>query len=173
MAVNKMAGSPPLWLISRFCHVVNPSDAEPVPYSYNPVRRDTTGNLRNPCSPRDLSSGRWVYCVEKLMLNYEWPGNVRQLRNAVEKMVLFNHSGEIGYDEAIDALELSHAVSYPGSSQDERSRVLKAAVQDFEKKYILAILQEHDWKMSEAANALGIDRSNLFKKMVKYGLKTA
>ncbi len=110
--------------------------------------------------------------VEKLLLNYEWPGNVRQLRNAVEKMVLFNHSGTIEYDEAINALDLGHALIDPCSQQDERSHVLKAAVQDFEKKYILATLQEHSWKMIESANALGIDRSNLFKKMVRYGLKT-
>ena len=46
--------------------------------------------------------------VEILLLNYEWPGNVRQLRNSIEKMVLFNHSGEIGYEEAINALEFGH-----------------------------------------------------------------
>ena len=108
--------------------------------------------------------------VEKLLLNYEWPGNVRQLRNAVEKMVLFNHSGEINYEEAINALELGHPLD---SNHDGESPVLKNAVHDFEKKYILATLQRHDWKIGESANALGIDRSNLFKKMVKYGLKTA
>lgn len=111
--------------------------------------------------------------VEKLLLNYEWPGNVRQLRNAVEKMVLFNHSGEIQYEEAINALELGHATYCSGSRDDGKSLVLKTAIHDFEKKYILATLQEHNWKISESAHALGIDRSNLFKKMVKYGLRTA
>ncbi len=109
--------------------------------------------------------------VEQLLLNYEWPGNVRQLRNAVEKMVLFNHSGEIGYEEAIAALELGHAPDYAGLPQGEDSPVLRHAVQDFERNYILATLQKHDWKISESAHALGIDRSNLFKKMVKYGLR--
>jgi DNA-binding NtrC family response regulator len=110
--------------------------------------------------------------VENLLLNYEWPGNVRQLRNTVEKMVLFNHSGEIDYEEAIDALELGHKPNYSGSRQEGGSLMLKNAIQDFEKKYILATLQRHNWKIIESANALGIDRSNLFKKMVKYGLKT-
>ncbi len=111
--------------------------------------------------------------VENLLLNYDWPGNVRQLRNAVEKMVLFNHSGEIGYEEAINALELVHAAPDPGSPQDGDSLILRKAIHDFERKYILATLQRHHWKISESASALGIDRSNLFKKMRRYGLKTA
>lgn len=110
--------------------------------------------------------------VEHLLMNYEWPGNVRQLRNAVEKMVLFSHSGEIGYEEAINALELAHAPDDPGSRQSDDSPFLRNAIQDFEKNYILATLRKHNWKISESANALGIDRSNLFKKMVKYRLKT-
>lgn len=111
--------------------------------------------------------------VERLLVNYDWPGNVRQLKNTVEKMVLFSHSGEIGYEEAMDALELGHAPTSGASRESEDSPVLKCAVQDFEKKYILATLQKHNWRISESANALGIDRSNLFKKMVRYGLRIA
>jgi DNA-binding NtrC family response regulator len=111
--------------------------------------------------------------VEVLLINYEWPGNVRQLRNAIEKMVLFNHTGEIGYEEAINALELGHSSNQLSSDQvDEDSPLLKNAVHNFERQYILLTLQKHNWKISETANALGIDRSNLFKKMRKYGLNT-
>ena len=88
-------------------------------------------------------------------------------------MVLFNHSGEIGYEETINALELGHAPSYSGRTVDGDSPLLKKAVQGFERNYILATLQKHNWKISESANALGIDRSNLFKKMGKYGLRSA
>lgn len=111
--------------------------------------------------------------VEALLVNYEWPGNVRQLRNSIEKMVLFNHSGEIGYEEAINALEFGHSSSQldTGENGDE-NLVLKNAVHNFERKYILLTLQKHNWKINETANALGIDRSNLFKKMRKYGLNT-
>ncbi|MBE0572344.1 MAG: sigma-54-dependent Fis family transcriptional regulator [Ignavibacteriaceae bacterium] len=109
--------------------------------------------------------------VEALLINYEWPGNVRQLRNAIEKMVLFNHSGEIGYEEAINALELDQKQTEANQDSDE-SVQLRNAVNNFERKYILLNLQKHSWKISETANALGIDRSNLFKKMRKYGLNS-
>jgi transcriptional regulator with PAS, ATPase and Fis domain len=107
--------------------------------------------------------------VEALLINYEWPGNVRQLRNAIEKMVLFNHSGEISYEEAINALEFGPSQTDTNQNSDEFLQ-LKNAVHNFERKYILLTLQKHSWKISETANALGIDRSNLFKKMRKYGL---
>ena len=47
---------------------------------------------------------------------------------------------------------------------------LKDALNEFEKKYILKTLQKHQGKISETARVLGIDRSNLFKKMRKLGL---
>ena len=109
--------------------------------------------------------------VEALIINYEWPGNVRQLRNAIEKMVLFNHSGEISYEEAINALEFGQNQTDTNQNSNE-SLQLKNAVHNFERKYILLTLQKHSWKISETADALGIDRSNLFKKMRKYGLNT-
>ena len=86
-------------------------------------------------------------------------------------MVIFNHSGEIGYEEAINALELGQSSSQANLSQDQDdSLLLKNAVHNFERKYILLTLKKHNWKISATANALGIDRSNLFKKMRKYGL---
>ena len=88
-------------------------------------------------------------------------------------MVLFNHSGEIGYEEAINALEVGQSPNQATlNPEDEESLLLKNAVHNFERKYILLTLQKHSWKISETANALGIDRSNLFKKMRKYGLNT-
>jgi len=111
--------------------------------------------------------------VEVLLINYEWPGNIRQLRNAIEKMVLFNHTGEIDYEEAINALELGNSYNHPESRSEAGDAVeLKQAIHDFERRYILLALQKHDWKIIETANELGIDRSNLFKKMRKYGLNT-
>ena len=86
-------------------------------------------------------------------------------------MVLFNHSGEIGYEEAINALELGQSSGQATQDQDD-SLLLKNVVHNFERKYILLTLKKHNWKISETASALGIDRSNLFKKMRKYELNS-
>ncbi len=104
-----------------------------------------------------------------MLINYQWPGNVRQLRNAVEKMVIFCREREIGYEETISSLELT-----PESQQSNRNKdngddqSLKHAIHNFERNYILMMLQKNEGKISATARALGIDRSNLFKKMRKY-----
>jgi DNA-binding NtrC family response regulator len=106
--------------------------------------------------------------AETILINYNWPGNVRQLKNVIEKIVIFAPGNEIGYKEAIAALELDN--SEYDIFPDEKDHTLKNTVHNFEKSYILRTLQKHDWKISETASILGIDRSNLFKKMKKYDL---
>jgi DNA-binding NtrC family response regulator len=111
--------------------------------------------------------------AETLFTDYEWPGNIRQLRNALEKIVIFNRSNEISYHEALSALEMeSPSDRFIPEANNEEILSLKNAIHDFEKKYLLTLLQKYNWKINQTANALRIDRSNLFKKMRKYGLKT-
>jgi DNA-binding NtrC family response regulator len=109
--------------------------------------------------------------VESLLINYHWPGNVRQLKNAIEKMVIFSHEIKVDYETAINALELDSAWDHANTdNNNEKDTNLKNVVQNYEKKHILLTLQKHNWKISETARMLGIDRSNLFKKMRKYGI---
>jgi DNA-binding NtrC family response regulator len=111
--------------------------------------------------------------AEVMLTNYDWPGNVRQLRNIVEKIVIFCHHYEIDYADVMMALELGHSEDQHDTKTDSADfSHLKNAIHDFEKNYLQTILQKHNWKINETAEALGIDRSNLFKKMRRYGLKT-
>jgi two-component system nitrogen regulation response regulator NtrX len=104
-------------------------------------------------------------------LNYNWPGNVRELRNLIEKIVISTPANEIDIDEVRNALEASKANSWTSlTTADDEILELSGAMQDFEKRYILSALHKYDWKMQETAKALGIDRSNLFKKMRKHGI---
>ncbi|MCK4560334.1 MAG: sigma-54-dependent Fis family transcriptional regulator [Calditrichia bacterium] len=109
--------------------------------------------------------------AEALLINYDWPGNVRQLRNVIEKIMIFCHSPEIGHDDVRKALDLGFSPHDNNENMEELNNLtLKIANESFEKKYILAILQKYNWKIGETARNLGIDRSNLFKKMRKHGL---
>jgi len=111
--------------------------------------------------------------AESLLVNYDWPGNVRQLRNTIEKMVIFCHTKEINYTDVMNALEMDSGVDQNNLKENSMEVLtLKNAIHNFERKYLLTILHEHNGKINETALALGIDRSNLFKKMRKYGLKT-
>ena len=110
--------------------------------------------------------------AENQLIHYEWPGNVRQLRNVTEKMVIFSEKKEIGYEETLIALELGQTPGCNNNAKNgEGDNTLKNAIAEFEIKYILMTLKNHNWRISKTANCLGIDRSNLFKKMRKYGIK--
>jgi two-component system nitrogen regulation response regulator NtrX len=101
---------------------------------------------------------------------YDWPGNVRELRNTVERLLILASGPRIvGTD--VDRLVGKRAVEDSaglGSLTDCRTfEEFKAAA---ERAFLLAKLREHDWNVSETARLLDMPRSNLYKKIERYGL---
>jgi two-component system, NtrC family, nitrogen regulation response regulator NtrX len=92
-----------------------------------------------------------------------WPGNVRELRNAVER-VLILASGKKVTAEDIDHL-LPSSLGPNGESPSLEDFKLEA-----EKKFLAQQLRRYDWNLSETARAIKIPRSNLYKKMERFGL---
>ncbi len=105
---------------------------------------------------------------------HAWPGNVRELRNVIERMVIMAPGERI---EAADLPAPLGAVALPGGAQaGERLRdfpSLAAARDDFEKRYILQKYEECGGNMSRTAEALQVERSNLYRKMKGFGLLPA
>ncbi|MFQ5640965.1 MAG: sigma-54-dependent transcriptional regulator [bacterium] len=107
-----------------------------------------------------------------LLMNYPWPGNVRELRNVMEKVVIFSHKKEIGIHDLQSALDITNPFGKTGSGNVEDEIIpLKNANHNFEKEYLLMCLDKCNWKIGDTAAALAIDRSNLFKKMRKHGIR--
>jgi two-component system, NtrC family, nitrogen regulation response regulator NtrX len=92
-----------------------------------------------------------------------WPGNIRELRNAVER-VLILASGKKVTGEDIDHL-LPGSLNTGGESPSLDDFKLEA-----EKKFLVQQLRKHDWNLSETARAIKIPRSNLYKKLERFGL---
>jgi len=93
---------------------------------------------------------------------YNWPGNVRELKNLMERMVIMA-SGDI-----IEASDLPDNFSYRDIPNSPKT--LKEAKNDFEHKFILQALRKNNWNITETADHLGIERTNLHRKMRQYGL---
>lgn len=104
--------------------------------------------------------------AEAILKNLHWPGNVRELKNVIEKIVVFNNSLEISSDQVFRATERHYNPHVNNEIKD-----LKIARANFEKEFIFNALKNNDWKIIETADLLGIDRTNLFKKMKRYGIK--
>jgi transcriptional regulator with PAS, ATPase and Fis domain len=106
----------------------------------------------------------------QILLNYSYPGNVRELENILE------HALIICREESIEPGHLPDYLLHRRSNllKDRRpdSRAEEAAGQD-EREHILAVLRKHGWNRSKAAGELGIDRTTLWRKIKKYDLRPA
>jgi DNA-binding NtrC family response regulator len=114
-----------------------------------------------------------------------WPGNVRELKNVVERMVIL--SGErITYDDLPTEGRLAQTRSEPASRAPEAQTSIlpptlgveasgKLTLREYreqaERQYIVATLEECAWNISRAAVQLGVERTNLHKKMRSYGIR--
>jgi two-component system nitrogen regulation response regulator NtrX len=98
----------------------------------------------------------------------DWPGNVRQLRNAVERFLILAEGDQI---RAEDVRLLS--AGRPAAAAEEL--FASASFADFkdraERAFIVHKLREHDWNIAETARAVHMPRSNLYKKIHKFGLE--
>ncbi len=98
---------------------------------------------------------------------YRWPGNVRELQNVVERSVLLGKGDVVLLDSLPPALLGDQTPS--AKLLDKRS--LREALADPERRIIREVLESHGWNRSLTADALGINRTTLYKKMKRLGLE--
>jgi two-component system nitrogen regulation response regulator NtrX len=105
----------------------------------------------------------------ELLQRYDWPGNVRELRNAIERLMILAAGPRIlGADVARLTGNRPPDASGLGSLLECRTYdEFKTAA---ERAFLLHKLREMDWNVSETARVLGMPRSNLYKKIERYGL---
>lgn len=107
---------------------------------------------------------------DKLMqalMNYNYPGNIRELKNIIDRIVIFSENGEGRMDPGF------FADSSPDEEGGEFSeKTLRELRKDLESKYIQNILTIYENDMNRAAEVLGITKRQLFNKMTEYGLRT-
>ncbi len=100
----------------------------------------------------------------------DWPGNVRELRNTIERLLILSSGPRITADD-VDRLVGRRADSSEGGLG---SLLEVPTFEEFkhaaERAYLVAKLRTYDWNVSETARALDMPRSNLYKKIERYGL---
>ncbi|MDX8412035.1 MAG: sigma-54 dependent transcriptional regulator [Mariprofundaceae bacterium] len=98
------------------------------------------------------------------MQAYPWPGNVRELRNYVERSHILKAGQELGADEML-ALDQAGDVGIKGFVLSFHS-----AREAFERSYLIQHLHKHAWNISRTAEEIGMERSQLHRKIKRYGL---
>ncbi len=102
-----------------------------------------------------------------LLVEHDWPGNVRQLRNIIERLVVLSDGESISPREVSEALKKFSSSPPPSPIY----ATLREARAQFEREFILKTLISNNWKIQETAAVLGIERTNLWKKMRRYGIE--
>jgi two-component system nitrogen regulation response regulator NtrX len=101
--------------------------------------------------------------VVKRLQAYAWPGNVRELRNIIERMVITSRSETLGVED-LPPLADGDLVHKDDFTEAETYEEFRGAS---EKAFLEKKLAENDWNISQTARKLGMQRSNLYKKMQK------
>ncbi|MHC4398805.1 MAG: sigma-54-dependent transcriptional regulator [Planctomycetota bacterium] len=107
--------------------------------------------------------------ARRKLLSYPWPGNVRQLRNVVESMVVVDYDGLLDLDDLPDELAGEHEPSGEPSAASLTSLVGKP-LQEIERLFITETLRVTGGNREEAASMLGIGERTLYRKIKEYQL---
>jgi DNA-binding NtrC family response regulator len=110
--------------------------------------------------------------VYRRLAQYRWPGNVRELRNVCERIAIMSGDRVTLADVPDYVGPRSVPAPEPGSADLSRyGEVPLKELRDLvERDYILKKLEQHDWNITQAAQALGVERTNLHKKIKQHGL---
>ncbi len=118
------------------------------------------------CAEKRFALKKLSKGARSVLLEYDWPGNIRQLRHILERLIVLSDGDTISY------LEAENAIKKNGIHIEEAaSPTLHTARDQFEKEFILKTLITTDWKILETAKILGIERSHLWKKMQQLGIE--
>jgi len=113
--------------------------------------------------------------VLERIATYRWPGNVRELRNVCERMAIM--SGDRIAASDVPEVVVPHSAAPPPPGASDLSHYGEVPLRELrdlvERDYILKKLEEHDWNITQAAQALGVERTNLHKKIKQHGLSRA
>jgi two-component system, NtrC family, nitrogen regulation response regulator NtrX len=101
---------------------------------------------------------------------YGWPGNLRELRNIVERLVLLAGDDDVTAAEVRLVLPNALAPGVAKSAPETPAGTLAERTEAFEKQLLLAEIRRHNFHMTNVAKALGLERSHLYKKCQQLGI---
>lgn len=111
------------------------------------------------------------------LTEYDWPGNVRQLRNTIERATILCEGNQISVNDLPmpgNISDIEHLLENIPATNEELKRTKKEirqkAVGKVEKNFILKALEKNNWNVTQAAKSVGLQRSNFHNLMKKYGI---
>ena len=111
--------------------------------------------------------------VQNRLRNYVWPGNLRELRNLVQRMLILGSAPEVTIEEvelALGSVAVERAASPPGIAGIDFNLPLREAREQFERSYLLHQLNEAGGSVGKLAKMVGMERTHLYRKLKDLGV---
>lgn len=114
----------------------------------------------------------------ELLKKHDWPGNVRQLESSIERAFIICDEATIEphhLPASIAKLDYSYSMPIPQTNKEFlqlKKKLREQTTRELEREFILEALQRADWNVTKAAQAVGIQRTNLQAMMRKHGIRS-
>ena len=105
--------------------------------------------------------------VMEFLLNYNYPGNVRELRNIIERMIALSKNGKVTINEILMPIDEEHFNNKKPTTNNLPFRDARA---EFETEYIKSALENAEGNVTKCADALGITKRQLWNKINQYNI---
>ena len=105
----------------------------------------------------------------EFMQRARWKGNVRELKNSVERLIIMTPGDTIDVDDLRDVVRLEPKPQAPDNEKNPNT--LREFKESAERAFLVGKLRENNWNISKTAEVIGTPRSNLYKKLEQYGIK--
>jgi two-component system nitrogen regulation response regulator NtrX len=113
---------------------------------------------------------RFTQAALEYMQKARWKGNIRELRNTVERLIIMTPGDTIDVEDLRDIVKLDTRPAAGSENDKERPGTLREFKEAAERAFLVDKLREHNWNISKTAEVIGTPRSNLYKKLEQYGI---
>jgi two-component system nitrogen regulation response regulator NtrX len=120
------------------------------------------------CRENNFRARRFTDEALDVMRQHRWRGNVRELKNSIERLLIMAPSETITAEDVRGVLRAEPAETLGGSR--EHPETLREFKESVERAFLVEKLRENAWNISKTAEVIGTPRSNLYKKLEQYGI---
>lgn len=126
------------------------------------------------CSKENYPYRNFAIAAQNRLLHYEWPGNIRELKNLVQRLLILSSSDEVSAEEVSAAIdEQSNAAISDIDSHEQLYKLpLREARESFERSYFLHQLKQVGGNISKLSENVGLERTHLYRKLRALGINT-
>ena len=112
---------------------------------------------------------RFTQAALEYLQKARWKGNVRELKNTVERLIIMTPGDAVDVDDLREIVRLEQKTAAPDNDR-ERPGTLREFKESAERTFLVGKLRENNWNISKTAEVIGTPRSNLYKKLEQYGI---